>query len=223
MVIEPFSNDKIKIRLSNTESVTQNIFKYTSIDKLKETKSTSSTCNYFLTTNDNLAGSLKQILNDESKVYNLDVEKMKKCLKEQEKILEDLELKSDFKGNLKPFYDSLEYFNNTDKRELTIGEGIVRKDQGGKYNIYFDNSNKNVELFRNGVIALISDVIIENQKDKYLIYPVIKEDVINNNEIDSNKRDEAISRISELAKRLESEYDEEIVKQIIIEGYKLIN
>ena len=50
MVVTPINNDRIIIRLSNTESVSQNIFKYTSLDKSKETKSKSSTCNYFLTT-----------------------------------------------------------------------------------------------------------------------------------------------------------------------------
>ena len=64
MVVEPIQKNNIKIKLSNTESVGQNIFKYTSFDKVKETKSKSSTCNYFLTTNGKLAKEIMEILND---------------------------------------------------------------------------------------------------------------------------------------------------------------
>ena len=38
MLVEPITNNKIIIRLSNTESVNQNIFKYNSINFEKESK-----------------------------------------------------------------------------------------------------------------------------------------------------------------------------------------
>lgn len=38
MLVEPITNNKITIRLSNTESVNQNIFKYNGINFEKESK-----------------------------------------------------------------------------------------------------------------------------------------------------------------------------------------
>lgn len=214
MVVEPLNKNKIRIRLSNTESVGTNIYKYTSLDKLKETKSKSSTCNYFLTTSHDLANTLIAILNDPSKHYYLDVSKTKNCIYNEMEFVEKNKLVDDFNGKLLNFYTAFDYFKNNDNYELDLGNGIVRLDQGGKYNIYFNNTEEKVEMFRNSIIAVLCDIIIEILDNKYLIYPVMKENVV----IDNNP-----DKLIELTKKLETEYDEDIVKQIIIEGYRLLN
>lgn len=214
MVVEPLNKNKIRIRLSNTESVGTNIYKYTSLDKLKETKSKSSTCNYFLTTSHDLANTLIASLNDPSKHYYLDVSKTKNCIYNEMEFVEKNKLVDDFNGKLSNFYTAVDYFKNNDNYELDLGNGIVRLDQGGKYNIYFNNTEEKVEMFRNSIIAVLSDIIIEILDNKYLIFPVMKENVV----VDNNP-----DKLIELAKKLENEYDEDIVKQIIIEGYRLLN
>ena len=214
MVVEPVNKNKIRIRLSNTESVGTNIYKYTSLDKLKETKSKSSTCNYFLTTSHDLANTLIAILNDPSKHYYLDVSKTKNCIYNEMEVVENNKLVDDFNGKLSNFYTAFDYFKNNDNYELDLGNGIVRLDQGGKYNIYFNNTEEKVEMFRNSIISVLSDIIIEILDNKYLIYPVMKENIV----VDNNP-----DKLIELAKKLENEYDEDIVKQIIIEGYRLLN
>ena len=217
MVVEPISNDKIRIKLSNTESVGQNIFKYTSLLKEKETKSKSSTCNYFLTTNKSLAMELKKILNDTNVRYFLDVENIKKCIFNEIELINKYDLTNDFKGNLSPLYTAKDYFFYTNEKFIDIGYGIVRLDQGGKYNIYFNNQDEKVEMFRSCVVAILSDIIIEKQNDKFIVYPVIKEG------LPFEQTNLSTEKIIELAKQLEYKYDEEIIKELILEGYKLLN
>ena len=78
MVLEPLNKNKIRIKLSNTESITQNIYKYATLDNDKETKSTSSTCSYFLTTNDEVGKELSNIINFNN-VFICDVVKTESC------------------------------------------------------------------------------------------------------------------------------------------------
>ena len=218
MVIEPIQKNSIKIKLSNTESVGQNIFNYTSFEKIKETKSKSSTCNYFLTTNPTTAKQLMNILNSFEKKYYLDVDKTKQCLMLEATIIEDNNLKPDFKGDLSPFYTAVDFFKYTNFSYLELGNGRVKHDQGGKYNIYFDNNQRNVEMFRNSVIAVLCDIKIYVEEDKYIIYPVIKDNLPF-----SLQNKDNIKKIIELSKELEKGYNEEIVKQIILNGYELLN
>lgn len=238
MILEPINNKKLKIKLSNTESVSQNIYKYTSLDNIKETKSNSSTSNYFLTTNENTAKELMKLLNDETKTYILDVEKTKQTTNEEMDILKKYNLDEYFKGNLKPFYDSFLKLISSSKKQITLGEAIVRLDGGGKYNIYFENSNPNVELFRNSILAVLCDVVIEIYSDYYLVYTKLKEDlnlheikidekVIDLNTLIHTKNEEhnkkSLSRIIEISKQLEIEYSDELIKELILECYKVLN
>ena len=218
MVVEPIQKNNIKIKLSNTESVGQNIFKYTSFDKVKETKSKSSTCNYFLTTNGKLAKELMEILNDFDKPFFLDVDKTKQCLLTENIIISDNNLKPDFKGDLSPFYTANDFFKYTNDKYLNLGNGRVKLDQGGKYNIYFDNNQSNVEMFRNSVIAVLCDINIDVVEDKYLIYPVIKDTLPFTSPSEDN-----LQKIIDLSKELEKGYNEEIIKEIILNGYELLN
>ena len=218
MVIEPIQKNSIKIKLSNTESVGQNIFKYTSLEKTKETKSKSSTCNYFLTTNANTAKELMDILNNFEKNYYLDVVKTKECLKQEAEIVRNNNLLDDFKGDLSPFYTAQDFFKNINDTYLNLGNARVKLDQGGKYNIYFDNNQTNVDMCRSSTIAILSDVRIEVEEDKYIIYPVIKEKLLYN----STKKN-LIHKISKLAKDLEDEYNEDVIKEIIVNSYDLLN
>ncbi len=217
MVVTPINNDRIIIRLSNTESVSQNIFKYTSLDKSKETKSKSSTCNYFLTTSDKVADELKTILNDSGYKYFLDLEKTNTYIDKLSKIIDSNDLKNDFRGNLAAFYTAKDYYSFITKEYIDLGYGIVKLDQGGKYNLYFNNQDEEVEMFRNAVVAILSDIVIEKDNDKFVVYPIIKEKVL------ENDNDYIIYKIVNLAKSLESCYNDETVKKIIIEGYKLLN
>lgn len=237
MLVEPYSKEKIKIRLSNTESVNQNIYGYASLTNERETKSTSSTSNYFLTTNAELAKKLILILNDESKTYILDVNKTKECSINEMDLIKKYNLEKFFKGTLIPFYNSLSKLGEMQQTEITLGEGIVRQDRGGKFNIYFDNSNTNVELFRNSIIGVMCDIIIEVHDDYYLVYTEIKEELniinekpnqLNSLETISNEQkvdedNNHIQKIIELSKQLELECNEEIIKEIIIECYKHLN
>lgn len=217
MVLEPITKEKIKIRLSNTESVGQNIYKYTSLSKKKETKSKSSTCNYFLTTNASLAKELGRILNDPCAKYYLDVNKVKKCLNEEVTIIEREDLAKNFKGSLSPLYTAKDYFANINNEMIDIGYGVVRSDQGGKYNIYFNNQDEKVEMFRSSVIGILSDIVIEKTIDKFIIYPILKDDL----PFETNSK--YVKRLVELTKKLEENYDDAIVKEIILEGYKILN
>lgn len=214
MVVEPINNKKIRIRLSNTESVGNNIYKYTSIDKLKETKGKSSTSNYFLTTNNKTGDQLLKLLNNGNKFYYLDIIKTKECQKKELSLMKKLNMEEYFKGNLSAFYTSIDAIDYIKEEYLNLGNAFIKKDTGGRYNMYFNNLDKNVEVFRNSVIAVLSDVIIEVNDDKYIIYPIIKEDIENAGDL---------NKIIELSKKLEEEYNEEILKEIIIEGYKLLN
>ena len=73
-------------------------------------------------------------------------------------------------------------------------------------------------MFRSSTIAILSDVRIEVEEDKYIIYPVIKEKLLYN----STKKN-LIQKISKLAKDLEDEYNEDIIKEIIVNCYDLLN
>ena len=219
MVVEPINNKCIKIKLSNTESVGQNIYKYTSFDKQKETKSKSSTCNYFLTTNKTIAKELLNILNDFNKQYYLDVNKTRKCIFEELCIIKDNDLEKEFKGNLSPLYTSNDYFKYNNSDFVSLGIGMVKLDQGGKYNLYFDNTIHSVEMFRSAVIGVLSDINIEVTDNKYIIYPLLKDEIPFNkhNQVDN------LDKIIELARELNNGYNEKVIKEIILLGYKLLN
>lgn len=179
MLVEPIANDKIIIRLSNTESVNQNIFKYNSISFEKESKGKSSTCNYFLTTKEIVGDKIKKIVNVNNALFICDIKKTIECINAESKLLENEKIKNNFTGNLSTFYKSKEEILKRDNRNFNIGIGIVREDSGKRFNLYFDNSNTNQIMFRNSIIAVFCDIVIEKNKEDFIIYPKIKDEMVN--------------------------------------------
>lgn len=178
MLVEPITNNKITIRLSNTESVNQNIFKYNGINFEKESKGKSSTCNYFLTTKESIGDKIKKIVNINNALFICDIKKTIECINAQCKLLENEKIKCNFTGNLSTFYKGKEEILKRDKN-FNIGIGIVREDSKKRFNLYFDNSNTNQIMFRNSIIAVFCDIVIEKSKEDFIIYPKIKEEISN--------------------------------------------
>ena len=73
-------------------------------------------------------------------------------------------------------------------------------------------------MFRNSVIAVLCDINIDVVEDKYLIYPVIKDTLPFTSPSEDN-----LQKIIDLSKELEKGYNEEIIKEIILNGYELLN
>jgi len=174
MIKNDYTENKIRIVLSNTESVSSNIYKYNNLMKEKSYSNTSSTAGYFLTTNTKKGEEILQILNCNNKNFLCDVEKTKKCILQQQKILKTIN-ENDFTGKLRNFYDSKNYFSTLNDEYLDIDKGESYKDDNNRYNLHFKNNLNNVKNFRNIIIASLCDLIIEPKKDFNLIYPIIKE------------------------------------------------
>lgn len=248
MLIEPYERNKMIIKLSNTESVTQNIYKFTTIENDKETKSTSSTCNYFLTTNSIVAKDVMEILNDPTKQYYFNIQKTLDTALKMQNLINSQNLKQNFKGSLSSFEDSINKLKLLSGRFQQLGKGEARLDGGGKYNLYLNNSNKSVELFRKSIIAVLCDLVIEIEDKKIVLYTILKESIdetkdepiILENLIEeqtvniSTKETEIIynenvstrkKTIYELAKRLlvEKANEESLLEQIIVEAYNELN
>ena len=220
MVVEPIKDNKIKIKLSNTESVTQNIYKYTSLEEIKETKSTSSTCSYFLTTKKELGEELIKKFNNSSKYFACDVKRTLLCFEEMNKLIEQKSIKEKFRGSLSPFYESLNLFRNFTMDELVIGNSSAKFDSNERYNLYFDNDNRNAAIFRNGIISVLCDLVIEERENSYLIYPVLKEALIaKEDDIENLKKDLML-----LMEVINNDNNDELTKDVqllIQKAYKL--
>lgn len=219
MVVEPILNNKIKIRLSNTESITQNIYKYTTLEEIKETKSTSSTCNYFLTTKREFGNQLLSKFNNSGKLFFCDVKKTLQCFEKQNRIIKERKIEDKFRGNLVPFYESLDLFRQLTINQLNIGYSSAKFDSNERYNLYFDSNNRNTIIFKNGIIAVLCDLIIEEYDSYFIIYPVIKE------ELTTNVKEEMKNNLNTYIHNMDLENIEETkeyLKQIIQESYKLL-
>lgn len=174
MIKNDYNENKMRIILSNTESVSSNIYKYNNLMKEKSYSNTSSTAGYFLTTNIQKGEEVLEILNCNNKKFLCDVKKTKNCILQQEKILKTIN-ENDFTGKLRSFYDSKDYFSTLNDKYLDLDKCESYKDDKNRYNLHFQNSLSNVKNFRNTIIASLCDLVIEPKNDFNSIYPVIKE------------------------------------------------
>ena len=94
-----FENNKIRIKLSNTESVRSNIFKFTNLKKEGERRP-SSTAGYFLNTNTEVIEQMKDYLNCDTDEFVVDVLKTRKYIEQMDQIIKMFSL-NDFHDNLK--------------------------------------------------------------------------------------------------------------------------
>ena len=152
-----------------------------------------------------------------------DVSKTKRCLIEQDELINERNLISNFKGNLFPFRESLDFFKNFNVELFPIGKGYAKIDSNGRTNLYLDGENRNSIVFRNGIIAVLSDIILEFKEDYILIYPEIKEELrlsTGNNKVDLSK--EKILELSKKMQNLENEEFDTVLRELLKEGYELL-
>lgn len=170
-----FENNKIRIKLSNTESVRSNIFKFTNLKKEGEIRS-SSTAGYFLNTNTEVIEQMKDYLNCDTDEFVVDVLKTRKYIEQMDQIIKMFSL-NDFHDNLSEYFNQRGYYFISDQN-FRIGKPECTVDDGNRLNIKFENLEENVKKFRGIVIAILCDLIIEKHNDTNLIYPVLKDNII---------------------------------------------
>lgn len=174
-------NNKIRIVLSNTESTRSNIFKYNSLTKNGEVRS-SSTAGYFLATNPDTINEMIEFLNPDNDEFFVDVVKTRSYIEKMNQVVKMFSL-SDFHDDLQDYFINREvYF--TDIENFSLGKPDVQVDSSNRLNIKFENDNENVKKFRGVVIALLGDIIIEKGENINIIYPVLKNGIIDKVKID---------------------------------------
>lgn len=174
-------NNKIRIVLSNTESTRSNIFKYNSLTKNGEARS-SSTAGYFLATNPDTINEMIEFLNPDNDEFVVDVVKTRSYIEKMNQVVKMFSL-SDFHDDLQDYFINRGvYF--TDIENFSLGKPNVQVDSGNRLNIKFENDNENVKKFRGVVIALLGDIIIEKGENINIIYPVLKNGIIDKVKID---------------------------------------
>ena len=174
-------NNKIRIVLSNTESTRSNIFKYNSLTKNGEVRP-SSTAGYFLATNPDTINEMIEFLNPDNDEFVVDVVKTRSYIEKMNQVVKMFSL-SDFHDDLQDYFINRGvYF--TDIENFSLGKPYVQVDSGNRLNIKFENDNENVKKFRGVVIALLGDIIIEKGENINIIYPVLKNGIIDKVKID---------------------------------------
>ena len=174
-------NNKIRIVLSNTESTRSNIFKYNSLTKNGEV-SPSSTAGYFLATNPDTINEMIEFLNPDNDEFVVDVVKTRSYIEKMNQVVKMFSL-SDFHDDLQDYFINRGvYF--TDIENFSLGKPNVQVDSGNRLNIKFEKANENVKKFRGVVIALLGDIIIEKGENINIIYPVLKNGIIDKVKID---------------------------------------
>lgn len=174
-------NNKIRIVLSNTESTRSNIFKYNSLTKNVEVRP-SSTAGYFLATNPDTINEMIEFLNPDNDEFVVDVVKTRSYIEKMNQVVKMFSL-SDFHDDLQDYFINRGvYF--TDIENFSLGKPDVQVDSGNRLNIKFENDNENVKKFRGVVIALLGDIIIEKGENINIIYPVLKNGIIDKVKID---------------------------------------
>lgn len=174
-------NNKIRIVLSNTESTRSNIFKYNSLTKNGVVRP-SSTAGYFLATNPDTINEMIEFLNPDNDEFVVDVVKTRSYIEKMNQVVKMFSL-SDFHDDLQDYFINRGvYF--TDIENFSLGKPNVQVDSGNRLNIKFENDNENVKKFRGVVIALLGDIIIEKGKNINIIYPVLKNGIIDKVKID---------------------------------------
>ena len=172
-----FEGNKVRINLSNTESVGSSIYNYSDLQKTKKS-SISSTSSYFLSTNNELSKQIIEYLNCDKSTFVVDISKVKKYIKLLDEILINYD-KNDFHGELRDYYDYKDYYLSNDLN-FGIGFGKVNMEDGttGRSYLRFNNDDKHVKIFRGIIIAIFSSLIIEKRKGKNYIYPEVKKEII---------------------------------------------
>lgn len=171
-----FEDGKLRIKLSNTESVRSNIFKYTNLKKEGEIRP-SSTAGYFLSTNLDQIAQMKSYLNCDFDEFVVNVLKTQEYIGQMNQIVELFNL-NDFHDNLRDYFDNASFYSMTNEN-FSIGKPECTVDDGNRLNIKFENLDENVKRFRGIVIAIFCDLVIEKNGNKNMIYPVLKEDIAN--------------------------------------------
>ncbi len=170
-----FENNKIRIKLSNTESVRTNIFRFNNLKKEGETRA-SSTAGYFLGTNNEVIEQMKAFLKCDTDEFIVDVLKTRKYIEQMNQVIKMLSL-TDFHDNLHEYFNQRDYYFTTNQN-FSIGKPECTIDDGYRLNIKFENLEDNVKRFRGVVIAILCDLIIEKRNNTNLIYPVLKDNII---------------------------------------------
>ena len=172
-----FENDKLKINLSNTESVGSSIYNYSDLQKTKAS-SVSSTSSYFLSTNSELSKKVLEYLNCDNSIFVVDIFKTKQYITVLDKILENYD-KNDFHGELRDYYNYKKYYLSNDSNfEIGFAKTNIEDGASGRSYLRFNNDDKRVKIFRGIIIAIFSSIIIEKKDGKNYIYPVIKKEII---------------------------------------------
>lgn len=170
-----FEDNKIRIKLSNTESVRSNIFRFTNLKKEGETRS-SSTTGYFLNTNIDVIEQMKDFLKCDTDEFVVDVLKTREYIKQMDQVVEKFSL-TDFHDNLNEYFNQRGYYFDTNQN-FSIGKPECTVDDGNRLNIKFKNLEDNVKKFRGIIIAILCDLIIEKNNNTNLIYPIFKDNII---------------------------------------------
>ncbi len=175
-----FENDKIKINLSNTESIGSSIYNYSDLQKTKES-SVSSTSSYFLSTNLELSKKVLDYLDCDKSIFVVDINNTKKYINMIDNILKNYD-KYDFHGELKDYYNYKNlYLNISNDFEIGFAKANIEDGPSGRSYLRFNNEDEKVKLFRGIIIAIFSSLVIEKRNNKNYIYPVIKKELINMN------------------------------------------
>jgi hypothetical protein len=173
-----FDDNKIRINLSNTESIGSSIYNYSDLSKSKES-SVSSTSSYFLSTNLELSKKVLDYLNCDNSIFVVDINKTKQYINELDSILKNYD-KNDFHGELKDYYNYREYYlSNNSNFELGFAKANIEEGPSGRSYLRFNNDDERVKLFRGIVVAIFSSIVIEKKDGKNYIFPTIKREIIN--------------------------------------------
>lgn len=171
-----FLNNKVIIKLSNTESVHSSIYKYTDLTRNKES-GTSSTASYFISTSSNTSNLILDFLDCSYYPFVVDVEKVKEYIVIIDRCLNKIS-KYDFHGELKDYYRYKNYYMTTDDTEFSIGKAVGEVDDNNRSYLRFENENEEVMKFRGIVIAILANLVIEKRNNINYIYPIVKEEVM---------------------------------------------
>ena len=192
-MLKNFNNNKIEIKLSNTEAVSSLIYKYNDLNKTKESK-TSSTASYFLSTNNQISNEILDFLDCDSIKFFVDITKTKEYIEKVDILLTKVS-KNDFHGELSEYFKNKIKILNITVPLMDIGYAFGTIEQGNNFNrsyLKFNNEQEEVKIFRGVIIALFANLIIERKNSLNIIYPIIKDDIyeslIDTNEIIENEK-----------------------------------
>lgn len=170
---------RIEIILTNTESRKDQIYKESFAPRIVKESGTQSTCNFFVGSKEHGDELLNKLSLDKKKCI-LDIEKTKQYINEVEiKFLDKLNIDK-FYGKLKGFYEAKKQIMIVTENVELIGfkASFSKNDDQKRSRIMIDrNHNKNMDLFRELLIGIVSNIVIEMDNDVNIFYPEIKSDL----------------------------------------------